>query len=139
MRKNTIVFLSLVVILIIGVIPICMIGRRNDIIAKTDKNNYNFAFNLDVISNDKQDRIEFISANGKNTKDLNITFVSDEKYCNIKGGKNMRTILCKCETKNNYTRIESLRLKINGKEREIKLRVPIENRTRSNIIFLKNH
>lgn len=129
----------MIAVFVVSMIPICMIGRGSDVVTKTDRSNYNFAFNIDVISNYKQDKIEFVSASGKNTKDLDVTFISDEQYCNIKDGRKKKTILCKCETKNNYTRIESLKLKINGKERDIKLRVPIENKSRSNIIFLKDH
>lgn len=136
MRRNTGVVFGIMILFVISTVMICVIRRRSDIVSKTYKDNYNFAFNIDVVSTSKQDKIEFVSAKGKNTEDLDVTFVSDEKYCSVEKGRKMRSILCKCETKSNYTRIDSLRLKINGREKDVKLKVPIENRTRSNIIFV---
>lgn len=89
-----------------------------------------FSFNMSVISSQKNPEIEFISAKGVNTEHLIVTF-SDDTFDDLSNKKikgNYIILLgVHCEAINEYTRIDSMTLSVNGAETEIEFVNPVEN------------
>lgn len=89
-----------------------------------------FSFNMNIISTQKNPKIEFISAEGVNTELLSITFSNDtfESISDIKSdGKYVILLGVHCCTVTEYTRIDSINLLVDDCETVIEFPTPIEN------------
>ena len=89
-----------------------------------------FSFNMNVLTTDTNPKIEFIAAEGVNTENLSVTF-SDDTFDSIKGKriKNLYVMLLgiHCTTIYEYTKINSMKIRVNGKEIVVTFKTPIEN------------
>lgn len=89
-----------------------------------------FSFNMNVISSKINPKIEFISAEGVNTEYLTVTFTNDT-FREIKmrkiNGKHFILLGVQCIATSEYTKIDSMKLLVNGKETVINFPTPIEN------------
>ena len=133
-RKNAGLLLSLLAIVVVSIAPIFTLREKNNFDIRSKGRNYNFVFNLDIVSKNNTDKIEIIEVKGQNTGHLSLEVIDCNNVVSNRKEGDKKTILCKCETNKNYTRIDSLRLRVNGKEKRVKLRFPIENRNINNII-----
>lgn len=89
-----------------------------------------FSFNINILSNKRNPKIDFVCANGKNVNGLKAIF-TDETLDDIKGkridGQYFLIYGVKVITVNDYTRIDSMDLLIDGTPRTIVFALPIEN------------
>lgn len=89
-----------------------------------------FSFNMNVISSKTNPKIEFVSAEGVNTEYMSVSF-TDDTFESIKERKidNSYVILLgvHCTVVSEYTKIDSMKLRVDGKETVIKFSTPIEN------------
>lgn len=87
-----------------------------------------FRFGLNVISSHRNIDIEFISAEGENTEYITVEFV-DETFRGLHtriDGKCFHIFGVYCHRISDYTRIDSMTLKVNGKEQKITFSSPVE-------------
>ncbi len=133
-RKNAGLLLSLLAIVVVSIAPIFTLREKNNFDIRSKGRNYNFVFNLDIVLKNNTDKIEIIEVKGKNTGDLSLEVIDCNNAVFNRKERDKKTILCKCETNKRYTRIDSLKLRVNGKEKRVKLRFPIENRNINNVI-----
>ena len=137
MKSGKIILLSF---LLLTVLCSCDREKTSEITFHTDLINYNlyrgngssneFSFNITVTSKVKDYHIEFISAKGKNTDHLSVSF-SDDSFEDFKNknihGFYLSLLGVRCRCTSNYTRINSMKLKVNGVEKTITFFSPIEN------------
>lgn len=88
-----------------------------------------FSFNIEVISSNRNMDIEYISAEGINTENMSVTFSDDtfEELNERINGKFLLLIGVHCFAVSDYTKIDSMKLKIDGEDFEISFPVSIEN------------
>ena len=89
-----------------------------------------FSFNINITSTHKNPKIEFVSAEGVNTENLIVTFSNDsfESIADTRiDGKYVILLGVHCSTSTEYTKIDSMKLSVNGNETEIKFSTPVEN------------
>ena len=95
-----------------------------------DKSSDEFSFNIEVVSPKKNLDLEFVSAEGKNTENLRVTFSNDtfEELSNRKiKGSYLLLIGVHCLPISDYIRIDSMTLNVNGKQEKIEFETPVEN------------
>lgn len=94
------------------------------------KNSTNeFSFNIQVVSSSRKIDIDYISAEGINTENLSVAF-SDDTFEELNGqinGKYLLLIGVHCFAVSDYTKINSMKLKINGEDFDVAFPTSIEN------------
>lgn len=94
------------------------------------KNSANeFSFNIQAVSTKRNINIEYISAEGINTEHLSVTF-SDDTFDDLNkqiNGKYVLLIGVHCFAVSDYTKINSIKVTIDGKNFDISFPIPIEN------------
>ncbi len=89
-----------------------------------------FSFNINVLSSEMNPKIEFVCAEGFNTDNLSV-FFSNDTFDSIKGKRienSYVTLLgIHCTSGYEYTKINSMKIRINGTESIIRFKTPIEN------------
>lgn len=99
---------------------------------QTSNSTNEFSFNINSISDTKNLNIEYVGAEGENTEYISeVTFTDDTfdtlKYKKI-NGKYFRIQCVQIRTISDSVKIDSLTVKVNGKEQTLKFDTPIENR-----------
>lgn len=134
MKKLLCVFVSL-----ITVISLASCASEKNVEFYPDAVKYNlfrsnptneFSFNINVISSSKNPEIEFISAKGVEAEYLTVTFSNDtfDYLLNKKfDGKYVILLGVHCTATSAYTEIQSMKLSVDGNEREIVFSTPIKN------------
>lgn len=113
---------------------------KSQYIVATDMVKYNlhgiedFGFNVSLISHNKDIDVEFVSFEGKNTQGLAVQ-LNDDSYEEIKNlnynGYYIRLLGFVCKTADDYVKIDSVNLKIDGADKKFDFSTPIEH-------YLKN-
>lgn len=142
MKKWLIIFVT-AVIFSIPILSGC--GADTDIksqeyIVATDMVKYNlhgiedFGFNVNLISRNKDIDVEFLGFEGENTQGLSVQ-LNDDSYEEIKklnhNGYYIRLLGFVCKTADDYVKIDSVNLKIDGADKKFDFPTPIEH-------YLKN-
>lgn len=101
---------------------------------RSDNSENEFSFNINAISDTKDLNIEYVSAEGENTEYISgVTFI-DETPDPLKNkkinGKYFRIPAVMVRTISDSVKIDSMTVKVNGKEQTLKFDTPIENRFR---------
>lgn len=90
-----------------------------------------FGFNINVISDTKDLNIEYVSAKGVNTEYISEVTFTDETTSSIKdkkiNGKYFREPGVQIKTITDNVKIDSITVKVNGKEQTLNFETPIEN------------
>lgn len=136
--SKTVVLFFLILIIILSC-SACKSGSRQNITFYPElvqyklwrsKNSTNeFSFNIEVVSSNRNIDIEYISAEGINTENLSVTF-SDDTFEELNGqinGKYLLLIGVHCFAVSDYTKIDSMKLKIDGEDFDISFPISIEN------------
>lgn len=134
MKKLSIVFTA---VLLVFCLTGCNSSKQTEIYSQAVKYNLirydspnKFSFNVNVVSDKNKPEVEFISAEGENTDYLNVTFTNDT-FDDIKNkkfdGKYFTLLGVHCVAMSKYTKIESMKLKVDGVETVVKFPTPIEN------------
>ncbi len=130
-----------ILIAIIIVITACSCGHyyNQDIIIYSNLVKYKlsrsdsaneFSFNIEVLSPVRYVDFEFVSAEGVNTDNIEVTFTDDTfKEIAMKKIRNNYLLLIgiHCKTIYEYLAIDSIQVKINGELKNINFDTPIEN------------
>lgn len=88
-----------------------------------------FSFNIEVVSPKRNIDIEYVSAKGINTENMTVKF-SDDTFKELNkqiNGKYLLLIGVHCYAVSDYTKIESIKLKVNGKDYELSFPISVEN------------
>lgn len=101
---------------------------------RSDNSENKFGFNINVISDTKNLNIEYVSAEGENTEYISgVTFI-DETPDPLKNkkinGKYFRIPAVMVRTISDSVKIDSMTVKVNGKEIKLYFDTPIENKFR---------
>lgn len=135
-KTSAIVFLILTIIISCSA---CKADNKQDLtlypelvqykLWRSENSTNEFSFNIEVISSKRNVDIEYISAEGINTEYLSVTF-SDDTFDDLKkkiDGKYVLLIGIHCFAVSDYTKIDSMKLKIDGEDFDIAFPTPIEN------------
>lgn len=96
---------------------------------RSENSNNEFSFNIEAISSKRNIDIEYISAKGINTENISVTF-TDDTFSELNksiDGKYVTLIGVHCFAVSDYTKINSMKLKIDGENFNISFPTPIEN------------
>lgn len=88
-----------------------------------------FSFNIEVVSSHRNIDIEYVSAEGVNTENMSVTF-SDDTFDELNrsiNGKYLLLIGVHCLAESDYTKIESMKLNVDGENFELTFPNAIEN------------
>lgn len=87
-----------------------------------------FGFNINIVTNKKDSTIEFVSCTGENIDSLDIT-LNDDTWANLKelsvNGSYLKIIGLLCVSNAEYVRLDSVRLSIDGNEKEYTFPDPV--------------
>ena len=111
-------------------------GANSEFIVGSDMVKYDlqgvsdFGFNVNLIAQNKDLNVEFVSFVGENTQGLSVQ-LKDDSYDEIKGLKHsgyyIKLLGFVCKTGGDYVQIDSVNLKINGAEQKIDFATPIKH------------
>lgn len=134
--------ISVLALLIIAVIISCSGCKtdiRNDLtiypelvqykLSRSENSENEFSFNIEIISSKRNLDIEYISAIGINTEQLSVAF-TDDTFNELNkpiDGKYVLLIGVHCYALTDYTKIESMKLSVDGANFDISFPTPIEN------------
>ncbi len=96
---------------------------------RSENSKNEFSFNIEVVSSKRNIGIEYISAEGINTENLSVTF-SDDTFDELNkpiNGKYLLLIGVHCFAGSDYTKIDSMKLRIDGKDFNLLFPTSIEN------------
>ncbi len=106
----------------------CFVGT--DMIKYNLKGMEDFGFNVTLISANKDVDVEFISFEGENTQGLSVQ-LRDDTFESIKelnhNGYYIRLLGFACKTADDYVKIDSVNLKIDGTEKQFDFSTPIKH------------
>lgn len=142
MKKRIIIFAAAMIFTVLALSGCAADTGLNlqEYVITTDMVKYNlqgiedFGFNVNLISENKDIDIEFVSFEGENTQGLAVQF-NDDTYEEIKElnykGCYIKLLGFVCKTADDYVRIDSVNLKIDGAYKKFDFSTPIKH-------YLKN-